>query len=183
MANLMIMEELYSWCAIWVGQLYDHMMDKEQQEFVLYWIKNIVNIPKVLTDLQILSILNMDEFTYIVAMEKWLSVWHNTGGTDNKVTAKCLAIGQLDVNRPGPYWEARKAWGMKSWRKKGGSLSPSRKSSSHQFRVWVFAAGNWAAPQRWRSFPLHTGIPLKLCGTPEHTAERRDSGKAEGGVA
>lgn len=66
-------------------------------------VKTIVNIPKQLTGLEILSILNMDEFTYIVTMEKWLCVWHDTGGTDNEVTAKCLAIGQLDVNRPGPY--------------------------------------------------------------------------------
>lgn len=41
--------------------------------------------------------------TYLVAMEKWLSVWHNPGGTDEKITAECLSIGQLDVQWPGPY--------------------------------------------------------------------------------
>lgn len=30
---------------------------------------------------------------YLVAMEKWLSVWHDTSRTDNKITAKCFAIG------------------------------------------------------------------------------------------
>lgn len=43
------------------------------------------------------------EFTYIVAMEKWLSVWHDAGGADDKITAKCFAVGQLDVNGPGSY--------------------------------------------------------------------------------
>lgn len=42
-------------------------------------------------------------FIYLVAMEKWLSVWHDAGGTDNEVTAKRLAIGQLDVHWPGSY--------------------------------------------------------------------------------
>lgn len=49
-------------------------------------------------------------------MEKRLRVWHDTGGTDNKIAAKCFAIGQLDVNWPGSPWKGRKAWGMKSWR-------------------------------------------------------------------
>lgn len=39
-------------------------------------------------------------FTYLVAIEKWLSVWHDTGGTDNEITAKCVPIGQLDVKWP-----------------------------------------------------------------------------------
>lgn len=44
---------------------------------------------------------------------------------------------------------------------------------SHRSPVYLFAVGNWAAPQRSRSFPPHTGIQLKLCGTPElMTAER-----------
>lgn len=55
---------------------------------------------------------------YLVAMEKWLSVWHDTGGTDNKITAKCFAIGELDVNRPESIWEGREARGMKSEKKK-----------------------------------------------------------------
>lgn len=38
---------------------------------------------------------------YLVAMEKRLRVWHDTSGTDNKIAAKCFAIGQLDVNWPG----------------------------------------------------------------------------------
>lgn len=42
--------------------------------------------------------------TSIVAMEKWLGIWHNTSGADNKITAKChYIIGQLDVNWPVSY--------------------------------------------------------------------------------
>lgn len=50
-------------------------------------------------------------------------------------------------------------------------------SGSHHSQLWVFAAGSWAAPQRWRSFPPHTDIPVKLYGTPE---QRRDPGEEEG---
>lgn len=53
----------------------------------------------------------------------------------------------------------------------GQSSNPSCESSSHHSQVWVFAVGNWAAPLRWRSFPPHTGIPEKLCGTPELTQD------------
>lgn len=38
--------------------------------------------------------------TYCVAMEKRLCVWYNTCGTDNKIAAKCLPIGQLNLQRP-----------------------------------------------------------------------------------
>lgn len=46
-------------------------------------------------------ILHMDELPYLVAREKWFSVWHNTGSADNKVTAKYFAIGQLNIDWPG----------------------------------------------------------------------------------
>lgn len=78
-----------------------------------------------------------------------------------------------------------KAWGLKSRRNKKKKSSNNRigsnmssKSSSHLSQVWVFAVGNWAAPRRWRSFPPHTGIPIKLGGTPGLTpAGRRDPGE------
>lgn len=125
-------------------------------------------------------------FTYLVAMEKWLSVWHDTGGTDNEITAKCVPIGQLDVKWPRFSWERQKLedWKVGGTKKKKKSSNNrigsnmSSESSSHLSRVWVFAVGNWAAPRRWRSFPPHTGIPIKLGGTPGLTpAGRRDPGE------
>lgn len=47
----------------------------------------------------------MDEFSYRVALEKGLSVWNDTCGTDNKIAAKCLGISQPDVNWPVSYWD------------------------------------------------------------------------------
>lgn len=63
----------------------------------------------------------MDEFSYSVALEKWLSVWNDTCGADKKITAKCLAIGQPDINWPVSYWDRRKAWGMEKRRGKTGA--------------------------------------------------------------
>lgn len=33
-------------------------------------------------------------------MEKRLCVWYNARSTDDKITAKCFPIGQLDMQRP-----------------------------------------------------------------------------------
>lgn len=85
-----------------------HLIQKEVRSFITR---------KALALADLLSfILHMDEFTYIVAMEKWLSVWHDPSGTDNKITAKCLAIGQLNVNGPGSF---EKEELLKEWKGTG----------------------------------------------------------------
>lgn len=39
-------------------------------------------------------------FAYLVSREKGLSVWYDTSGTDNKITAICLPISKPDVKWP-----------------------------------------------------------------------------------
>lgn len=112
-------------------------------------------------------------FAYLVAREKGLSVWHNTSGTDNKITAICLPISKLDIKWPWSSWvlEIQKCWGFKKGSNK--RIVSNTKSTPHPSQEWLFAVGNWAAPQRWGSFPPHTGIPIKHCGTPEVMSKQK----------
>lgn len=114
-------------------------------------------------------------FAYLVAREKGLSVWHNTGGTDNKITAICLPIIKLDVEWPRSSWvlEIQKVLGIQKGKQQNNVSNTE--SRPHPSQAWLFAVGNWAAPQRWGSFPPHTGIPIKHCGTPELMSKQKKS--------
>lgn len=118
-----------------------------------------------------ISTLHMDEFSYRVALEKGLSVWNDTCGADNKIAAKCLGISQPDVNWPVSYSDKGQSVKKqtKKWARKeqGQRKTQSSRFNPHHTQFLVFALGIYEAPHRWRSFPPHTGTPLKLCGTPE----------------